>query len=521
MLLKPAKSKKPAKNRISIPGTKLAPIAGWNARDPWASVPEGQAIVLDNWFPRPSWVETRRGYLLHKEDLTDIAKTLVPYTSGTTSKLWVATDDGIYDATTGGTFGAAAFSLTQGHVQHTIFQNSAGWFNVLVNGQDEMRQYDGTTWKAINASSTPAITGVLTSQIINVNVFKRRLFLIPLNKLSFYYLPVDSVGGAATEFNLSGIFSKGGYLMAMGTWTLDGGSGVDDLAVFITSEGQAAVYQGTDPGNANSWSLVGVYDLARPVGRKCFCKYGGDLLLMLEDGLYPLSKAFQSSTVDRTVSISDSISGAWVDAVETNKNTTGWSVTTYLPAPFILVNVPIGGGGTNSVQFVMNTQNRAWTRFTGIGGQDWAVLGSTLYMCKGTSVYRTWTGFNDNGSNITAYAKSGYDPFGSPGNNKQWKLIRPNLQVVSAIQVLVGLAVDFRDEFLTGSLPPVPPSGGVWDASNWDGATWAADFTVQQLWASVEATVGHYAATLLQVASNSNQTRWMNTDHIYETGDYL
>ena len=53
-----------------------------------------------------------------------------------------------------------------------------------------------------------------------------------------------AVAGAASMFDLGQIFTEGGYLMAMATWTVDAGYGVDDLAVFITSEGEVAVYRG-------------------------------------------------------------------------------------------------------------------------------------------------------------------------------------------------------------------------------------------------------------------------------------
>lgn len=521
MLLQPTRSKRPSKQPISAPKTKLAPIHGWNARDPWAALPEGQAIVLDNWFPRASYVETRKGHMSWGTGFGDSPKTLMPYTSGTTQKLFAANNTGIYDVTTQGAIGAAALACTNGYYQNALFQNSAGWNLVAVNGQDDMALYDGTTWKNINGTSTPAITGVATSSLINVNVFKNRLFFIQANKLSFWYLPINAIAGAASEFPLQGIFSKGGSLVAMGTWSIDGGSGIDDLAVFVTSEGQVAIYKGTDPSSASAWGLVGVFNLARPVGKKCFCKYGGDLLLMLEDGLYPLSKAMQSTSIDHTVSISDQVVNAWVSDVANYSANPGWTVIAYLTAPFILVNVPIGTNGVNSYQYIMNTQTKAWTRFTGMGGVDWAVLGSNLYVCKNGEVCKAWTTAADKGANIVAYAKSGYDAFGSPGYEKQWKLIRPNLQIVNAVSILIGLAVDFRDEFLSGGVSSIPLVGGIWDTSQWDNAVWGYDYQILQSWATVAAQPGHYAATLLQISSNQQQTRWLTTDHIFETGNML
>ena len=79
--------------------------------------------------------------------------------------------------------------------------------------------YDGATWLSVDGASTPAITGVTTSNLIHVNIFKTRLFFIEKSKLSFWYLPVASLGGAAVEFQMNTLFSRGGFVMAMATWT--------------------------------------------------------------------------------------------------------------------------------------------------------------------------------------------------------------------------------------------------------------------------------------------------------------
>ena len=42
---------------------------------------------------------------------------------------------------------------------------------------------------------------------------------------------------------------------AVAGWPQDGGQGIDDLTLFITSEGEVLVYAGSDPSNADDWSL--------------------------------------------------------------------------------------------------------------------------------------------------------------------------------------------------------------------------------------------------------------------------
>ena len=64
-------------------------------------------------------------------------------------------------------------------------------------------------------------------------------------------------------FPLGQIFKMGGFLVQMATWTIDNVSGMDDYAAFITSEGEVAIYQGYDPTQQSTWSLVGVFRIGR------------------------------------------------------------------------------------------------------------------------------------------------------------------------------------------------------------------------------------------------------------------
>ena len=123
-------------------------------------------------------------------------------------------------------------------------------------------------------------------------------------------MPVASVAGTVATFDLASIAQKGGSLQAIGTWTRDGGDGSDDLAVFLTSEGEAIVYAGTNPGSADAWNLVGVFNIGRPIGRRCVEKVGADLIVTTENGFLPLSKILPLGLSAPSAAISDKISGS-------------------------------------------------------------------------------------------------------------------------------------------------------------------------------------------------------------------
>ena len=118
--------------------------------------------------------------------------------------------------------------------------------------------------------------------------------------------------------------------MAVATWTIDGGQGVDDLLVFVTSWGEVIVYKGTDPSSASAWALVGIWQIGAPVGRRCFMKYAGDLLIICQDGVYPMSGALQSSRVNPKVALTNKIQLAVSEAVTSYGSNFGWQLIQFL-----------------------------------------------------------------------------------------------------------------------------------------------------------------------------------------------
>src|SRR5699024_7971571 len=138
-----------------------------------------------------------------------------------------------------------------------------------------------------------------TTSLEQGSVCKGRLCMAQANSLSFGYMPPLQIGGEAKEFNLSSICTRGGSITGVYTWTLDAGSGSDDHLVVLTSEGEVAVYAGVDPDVVDSFSLIGVFYLGRPVGNRPAAKFGGDLLILCEQGIYPLSLELLGADIDR------------------------------------------------------------------------------------------------------------------------------------------------------------------------------------------------------------------------------
>ena len=175
-----------------------------------------------------------------------------------------------------------------------------------------MASTPATNATVVGSYTVLGITGADSSTFINVNLFKNRLYFTQKDTLDCWYLDPEALAGPASPLYFGSIARSGGYLQAMGTWTLDAGQGADDYAVFVTSMGEVIVYNGTDPDIAEKWLLKGVWQLGQTFSRRCFTKWAGDVLLLTQDGLVPLASALQSSRLDPRINITDKIGRAHV-----------------------------------------------------------------------------------------------------------------------------------------------------------------------------------------------------------------
>lgn len=498
-----------------------APVGGWNALDSLALMKSTDAIRLVNWWPRTTDVVIRGGADDHTTGITGTVKTLSSYSPETAANnaLYGITDAGIFDVTTAGAVGAAVKAVTSGWCQHVNYSVSGADYLVLVNGVDKLILHDGTNWTSVDNASTPSITGVTTSDLVNLSVFKRRLLFCANNKIGFYYLPINAVGGAAAYYDLGGLFGRGGYLMATGTWTIDAGAGVDDFAVFVTSEGEVAVYQGTDPGDATAWSLVGVYQIGRPIGRKCLHKLGGDLLIICDDGVYPISKALQSAELRRESAITRKIENAFREAATLYGTLTGWHMEFYSAQSALIVNIPTSE--TTSKQYVMNTITKAWCEFDSWNATEFSVLNGELYFGTSTKTAKAWTGRDDFGSDVLADAKTAFQYFGDTARLKKAQLFRPILAVDGPLSFLLDINVDFEDHPPTGVATYDTFQAGVWDSGLWDTALWGGSLEIIKDWKGAAVEEGKCLAALLRISNSTLEVQWMATEFQYTTGGVM
>lgn len=491
------------------------PVGGWNKRDPLAQMKPLDAVDLENWFPRVADVTIRGGCADHVTGIGAQVYTLATYRAPTGSlKMFASTDANIYDVTSSGAVGASVAVCTNGKWQKTQMGVSAGHYLILANGTDNMKYYDGTNWITVTAVSAPAITGVVTTAIIGTTVYNRRLFLIEKNKLNFWYLPADAVGGAALEFLLGPVTNLGGYTVAAAAWSFDGGNGPDDYLAFATSEGEVIIYRGTNPSDPSLWSRVGTYFIGKPLGRRCFTKYGGDLVLITQNGAFPLSAALQSAAIDYKMALSNKIEGAFNTSAGTYGNNFGWEGIVYAATSAFIFNVPTTVDSV-SEQYIMNTITKSWCKFTGWNASCFEELNKELYFGTNGKVVKAWTGRADFGADIVAYAKTAYNAFQDRGL-KKFNLVRPVLLVDGGISYSLGLSVDYQQEVALATVSYNIVAGGIWDVSLWDSGLWAGSLETILDWRTTQQKDGQVAAMLLRISTHTLEVQWASNDYFYE-----
>jgi hypothetical protein len=508
---------------VSSTVTVQAPVKGWTSDESFIEAQKGTAVILDNWVAEAEAVRLRRGYVQHATGIGGPVKHLMVYEGASSSKMFAARSNGtIYDATSAGAASSSySTSRTVGTYRHTMFSTSGGQFLYCVNGADAPIYYNGSAWTA------PTITGVTATELTAVCPHQNRLWFLRTNSTNAYYLPTDSISGAVNVLPVGGFMSKGGYLQAIATWTLDAGTGVDDLLVLLSSEGEAIVYAGTDPASVNTWALQGVYNIGKPIGRNCVRKVGGDVAIVSEHGVISLQSALKSDlAIMQDKALTKNIRTAYSQAVHRAATIDGWEIETYPRHQIALVNIP-GSGSDVTQQFVYNVTTGAWSRFKGYNANCWTLFDSKLYF--GTEdglVCEADSGGTDDGRPIEATMLPAFDSLGKPGRLKHVKMIRPIVASTAPPATVVSsiaCAVDYEKSGFKPVTANITGSTAKWGTAVWGSAVWGGQEEVMTKWRT-GGNIGTAVSPQMDVRLSSSSEvshRVIGFDIVYEVGGVL
>jgi hypothetical protein len=484
---------------VSIP----APIMGWNVRDPLPSMPPQYASIMDNTFCMPDSIMVRKGYESWAT-FTGVGETVFDYDGATSGseKVFVAVDNAgacsVYDITASGAVGAPVISgLTSARIKHAHMATSGGNFTYIVNGADDARLFDGTTWYQVNTGSSPyAITGIASSSLSDVITFKRRLWFVESGSLRAWYLPIDSVAGAAVSYDFGPVFKRGGSIVKIDTWSLDAGEGLDDHMVIFSSTGEVAVYRGTDPASASTWGLIGVFYEGAPLGTGRSCKFGGDLLVATHDGIAQMSQSLMSSRVTTVTKLTDKVQPQMAQDAYNYSANYGWDLMLFPPQNMLIMNIPVDS--TTSYQYVMNTISGAWSRWTGIPAKSWYFANDNLFFGADGYVGRMWQGNSDNGTIVSADILPAYQNFGSASRLKRCTLCSLSIANDGTLEYGVRLEVDFSLNPATISLPASISAIAAYGTAVYGTSLYGGSLSVNKRWFSVNG-IGYYVSPHVRI----------------------
>jgi hypothetical protein len=523
---------------MSVPLKGLSRLAQLNEADPLL------ASILTNFVVEQDRISLRPGYF-RMGAIADgrPISTLIPF-YGPNPTFMAAAGDGLFNAsgTRIGThsYGSDVWSWSS-------FANlSQTKYTVMVNGIDGIVAWDGTTTSLpvmmdrsghpddfeglpevdpnglqnIEVDTRALPPGFDQKKLDKVLAHQNRLWFANSTDLAVYYLPLQVLSGSFGILPLNAYFRRGGAIRALMTWTLDGGAGMQNMLVIFSTNGEAAIYQGSDPDAVDgSFKLVGVYRFDTPMAPGCTVNYGGELYVLIGTGLVPMSTLLKAE--EDNLGIADqNIMQEFSDVSKTFRDNYGWSVIINSQTNHAICNMPLGSGKYQ--QLVRFMPNPIWSKWSNIPSRCWAWLSNYAYfgtedgrICRGGRDY-----LNDDGNPIDVDVRFAWSSFKSV-NKKQFKMIRLYMVSDSIPQPFVDVEVDYQN------IPPTNKpdaaqvnTAALWDTATWDVDGWAVDAVPRQQWQGVVG-LGRVGAPRIRASFTGSTFSLTGADVIYETGGLM
>lgn len=518
---------------VTAPPPVAAPIKGWNTRDALTAMDPLDAVQLDNWYPDASGLNLRNGYVIFAFDLgITPVKTLAEYNAGSTRKFIAGCNGRLMDISSGGNAGfgsgfssgfSSGFGAGAGPYSNDAWQTEQFLSNLFFcNGADTPQVFNGSTF----ADTTFTGSGLSVATLIGVKQYQQRLYFWQANSTGFWYAPLNAITGTLTFYDLSAFSPDGGNLIAITTYSHDGGNGVLDFIVFVLSSGWALIYYGNDPGDVNNWQLIGRYRIAPPVNIRAVCNYGAEAFVTTFDDHVGLSAELEALKEGRLPPRSK-VSTAVQASVTANGAAFGWQALYYTKGRRLLFNIPNPDGS-----FYQHVQNTAisyqdaetgrvvspWCRFVNMNAQCWGLFKDNLFFGGANGiVYQADTGALDNAGAVSATAQQAWNTFNSP-NRKRWTDARPIVQSVGELSYSFSMGFDYGTLNISDQIE-ASAVGSPWDTSPWDTSPWSADSLISTAWrgAGGDGVAAGWGISL----SATDSVTWFRTDFRGEIGNAL
>lgn len=517
-----------------------APTGGLNTVSPGLSMPLTDCVQAYNLVAADTGLRTRLGYrefavgLPGTVEAGSAVRTVLPFTgsSVSSSRLFVATAKGVYDVTGGAPVQQFVFASTTGLAGYGAslsFVTAGGRFLVYTDEVNGMYVYTESTvsWaKVAQGSGGTQVSNVDPSRLAHVSLFKGRLWFTERDTSTAWYLPPGQVYGTATAFPMGQVFREGGTLVGIWDWTYDGGAGLDDSLVAISTGGDVVIYQGTDPGSSSTFSQRGVWQMSRPpAGRRIASTYGGDLLLLSRRGLLPLSQLVLGGESDikyTTEKVANLVTTLMADRGQEPY----WGVVLQPEDNVLMVLTPKATTGAD-LQLVQAGASKGWFLYRFLPILSGAVWLGQFYFGTQNGRVCVHSGYADNVSlaNPKTFSPVDWGFLGAFSNmgaarQKRVSLLRP-LIVSDGTNPSYSCQAryDYDTTGITEQSFVTLPSASAWDSVLWDGFTWAGGNPPLQM---TSGAVGMGTSVAVAIRGQSlGRTVVVGVDVCWQQGGFL
>jgi hypothetical protein len=365
------------------------------------------------------------------------------------------------------------------------------------------------------------VTAPPAKTYINPNLFNivmahmARLWFADSTNLAVYYLPLQQQSGEVKELPLNAIFKRGGSIRALYTWTVDGGAGMDDQLVIFTTNGELAIYSGTDPDT--DFRLVGVFRFDAPMSKHCVVQYGGDCYVLTSVGLMPLSTLMRSEN-DQLAKVDRNLLTMFNQHYILRATAPGWSIMLNPSTGRLICNLP--EGATNSyTQAVRHMPKPVWSTWSDMPARCFGWIEPNVYFGSDTgSVYQMHPRFqSDDGKPINVDVQMAWSLFKTT-SAKHFKMVRPFIITNGVPKPFVDIKVDY--DFGPAQTQPdvsVGALGALWDEATWDVDYWENAERVWTNWQGVKP-IGTVGAPRVSAAVKDCNFAIAGWDVLFETG---
>lgn len=529
--------------RVASPGraqplTIPAPTGGLNTVSSGTALPPGDCVVAWNLIAAENGLRSRLGYREWCTGLTgdadDKVRSVLSFAGSEPSqnRLFATTSSGIYPATSSVDGPTLAYTFASsaneaGYGVGRVLVTSGGHFYLYTDEENGLHVYSesGATWTApAMGGGVGEIANVDPADLVHVTVFKNRAWYTERDSTSAWYLPAGSVYGSATEFDFGAQFKAGGHLVGLWAWTYDGGAGVDDSLVAVSSAGDVVVYQGADPDDPDAFQMRGTWNMGPPpTGRDIAYDVGGDLYLLSTVALLPISQLVVGAEVRRVVT--EKIANLYNQLMITRREDRGWSMRLSPQDSALMVLHPDYDTEVDQ-QLVLAQGNRSWWRYRGLPMHSAEVWEGQLYFGTQDGRVCLATGYVDavELADPTAYEKVDWtliSAFQKLGGAAQVRVSQIRALVVAdGARPELSLEARYRYDTSEVSDPDVTgAAAGTWDNAVWDTDVWGGAASPYTL---LRGAVGVGPEVALAIRGRSiDRTILVSLDAMAETGGWL